>query len=280
MEQKSAIWRMPLIIIVIITLIALGAMTLIMVIPKTKTVVSGDLRVEYTPDRDDFEYNSHLFPVKITTPYGIDSAVMYYGGKDGFEQESLFPVVEDSEWYATTLELPQRGIRIYYYFVIRDLGGSEITLPAKATPEFTSEYNYFKIRAEGHVSRAALYFHILLMLIAIILFIHVLYDALYILNGGSRAQRIYRTTLYAQICFFITGFPLGWLIEKQVLGNYWEGIPFGWDITDSKTLFIFIYWMIPLILSWTKKIGERGFAKWALGGVLFTVAMFLLPHSI
>jgi|GEM_PF-953020 len=280
MEQKKAIWRMPLIVLVLVGLIALGALVLIMVIPKAKTAVSGDLRVEYTRDRDEYEYNTHLFPIKVTTAYGVDSAVMYYGGAKGFEQKPLKPFADNSEWYAATLKFPEKGIAIYYYFVIRDLAGNEVTLPANAKPEFTSARDYFKIRSEGQVSRVGLYFHVLLMLIAILLFIHVLYDALYILNGGSRAQRIYRTTLYAQICFFITGFPLGWMIEKQVLGNYWEGIPFGWDITDSKTLFIFLYWMIPLILYWSKKIGEKGFARWAVGGVIFTVAMFMIPHSV
>jgi len=280
MEQNKAIWRMPLIIMVFIGLLVLGVLVLIMVIPKTRTAVSGDLRVEYTRDRDEYEHYTHLFPVKVITPYGVDSALMYYGGSEGFQPKSLESVEDNSEWYAATLKMPEKGIEIFYYFVIKDLAGNVVTLPAKAVPQFTSAPDYFKIRSEGRVSRVGLYFHVLLMLIAIILFIHVLYDALYILNGGSRAQRIYRTTLYAQICFFITGFPLGWMIEKQVLGNYWEGIPFGWDITDSKTLFIFLYWMIPLILFWSKKIGERGFAKWAIGGVLFTVVMFMIPHSI
>ena len=277
---SNTVWRKPLIIMVLITVIAFGVMVLMMVIPKTKIAASGDLRVEYTPDKDDFEFTSHLFPLKVKSPHGIESVILHYGGEDGFSQKSLHPTPSDTTWYTTSLILPEKGLRTYYYFVVRDLAGNELTLPSKAKPEYTSEYHYFKLRAEGHVWQWALYFHVLLMLFAIVLYIHVLYDALYILNGGHRERRIILTTLYAQICFFITGFPLGWIIEKQVLGNYWEGIPFGWDITDSKTLFIFVFWMIPLILYWLKKIGEKGFARWALGGVLFTMTMFLLPHSL
>jgi hypothetical protein len=282
MEEKGTnnVWRKPLIIIVVIGVIAFGLMVLMMVVPKTKMAVSGDLQVEYTPDKDGYEYTSHLIPIKVIAPAGVERVVLYYGGKEGFRQKELALTADDSTWYVTSLELPEKGIRTYYYFEVSDRAGNKIILPEKATPEYGSEYQYFKLRSEGQVSRPALYFHVLLMLFAIVLFFHVLYDALYILNGGHRERRIVLVTLYAQICFFITGFPLGWIIEKQALGNYWEGIPFGWDITDSKTLFIFLYWMIPLILYWMKKIGERGFAKWAVGGVLFTVAMFLLPHSL
>ena len=80
--------------------------------------------------------------------------------------------------------------------------------------------------------------------------------------------------------FFITGFPIGWMIEKQVLGNYWEGIPFGWDITDSKTLFIFVFWIIPVILRLRRRLSDYGFARWVIAASLFTIAMFLLPHSL
>ncbi len=282
MEENNTtnVWRKPLAIIVLIGVIIFGIMVMLMVAPNTKTAVSGDLRMEYTPDKDGYEFTTHLIPVKVMAPKGVERVVLHYGDEDGFQQKEIFPSADDSTWYVTSMELPEKGVRYYFYFEMVDRAGNQLIFPAEATPQFTSEYNYFKLRSEGQVSRLALFFHVLLMLFAIVLFFHVLYDALYILNGGHREKRIVIVTLYAQICFFITGFPLGWLIEKQVLGNYWEGIPFGWDITDSKTLFIFLYWMIPLVLYRLKKIGERGFAKWALGGVIFTVAMFLLPHSL
>jgi hypothetical protein len=277
---SNTIWRKPLIIVVAITIVVLGAACLFMVIPKTKVATSGNLRVEYTPDRDEFEFSSHLFPIKVIAPSGVDRVVLFYGGKKGFQQRDLVATPVDTTWYVTSLTMPEKGVRIYYYFQVWDWAGNQVTLPKKASPNYTSEYNYFKIRSEGHPWAWALYLHILLMFFALLLFVHILYDAFYILNGGHRTPRIMYMTTHAVVCFFITGFPLGWLIEKQVLGNYWEGIPFGWDITDSKTLFIFIFWMIPLILWWTKKIGEKAFAKWALAGALFTIAMFSIPHSL
>ncbi len=282
MEENNTtnVWRKPLAIIVLIGVIVFGIMVMMMVAPKTKTAVSGDLRMEYTPDKDGYEFTTHLIPVKVIAPKGVERVVLHYGGEGGFRQKVIHPSADDSTWYVTSMELPEKGVRYYFYFEVVDRAGNQLIFPEEAKPQFTSEYHYFKLRSEGQVSRLALFFHVLLMLFAIVLFFHVMYDAIYILNGGHREQRIVMVTLYAQICFFITGFPLGWLIEKQVLGNYWEGIPFGWDITDSKTLFIFLYWMIPLILYWLKKIGERGFAKWAVGGVIFTVVMFLLPHSL
>lgn len=279
-NASNLVWRKPLIIIVVIMIIVLGVAVLFMVIPRTKVATSGNLSVEFTPDNDGYEFTSQLFPLHAVSPSGVDKVVLFYGGKQGSQVKVLMPTPQDSTWFTTSLIMPEKGIRIHYYFQVRDRDGNQIILPKKATPNFTSEYNYFEIRSEGYVWAWALYLHILLMFFAIMLFIHILYDAFYILNGGHREPRIMYMTTHAVVCFFITGFPLGWLIEKQVLGNYWEGIPFGWDITDSKTLFIFIFWVIPLVLWWRKKIGEKGFAKWALAGALFTIAMFLIPHSL
>jgi hypothetical protein len=89
-----------------------------------------------------------------------------------------------------------------------------------------------------------------------------------------------RAVNWGVLTFFITGFPIGWIIEKQVLGNYWEGVPFGWDITDNKTLIIFILWLVFIILQKSKKISPRSYAKWIIINTIITIILFLIPHSI
>ena len=114
---------------------------------------------------------------------------------------------------------------------------------------------------------------------------------------------------------FIGGFPLGFILAYQVNGTPWTGIPFGWDITDNKTLVIFLYWLISLflirgtIMTWFSKgrgkfcplrwlvaiihpsslseqktrhdtISLKKFAKLSIIGAIITVALYLVPHSI
>jgi hypothetical protein len=116
---------------------------------------------------------------------------------------------------------------------------------------------------------------------------------------------------------FIAGFPLGFILAYQVFGTPWTGIPFGWDITDNKTLVIFLFWMISLFLvrgtilnlfshgrgrlcpfRWmialtrpaalsqqTKhkqydSISHQRFAKLAIIGAIITVVLYAVPHSI
>ena len=35
---------------------------------------------------------------------------------------------------------------------------------------------------------------------------------------------------------FLGGMLLGPIVQNFAFGDYWTGIPFGWDLTDNKTL--------------------------------------------
>jgi len=55
-------------------------------------------------------------------------------------------------------------------------------------------------------------------------------------------QRIFgRITL---IILFLGGMIFGPLVQFHAFGEYWTGIPFGWDLTDNKLLVAFIFWLI------------------------------------
>jgi hypothetical protein len=263
--------------------IASGLAFLLMVVMMTasgvKTASDGPLRIEYEPNTDASEHQPHLITPKIESRTGVRSVEVHYTAGRTFTSKPLSRI-PGTAWWATTLPGNERGIRTYYFLTAEDEAGRRVVLPENATDVWTNEYDYFKLRAEGKASRWALIVHVYLMLVAIILFIHGLYYAISVLYGTDRVHAMVWTVYAAVGAFFITGFPIGWMIEKQVLGNYWEGIPFGSDITDSKTLFIFVFWLIPVILRLARRASDRGFAKWVVAGSLFTIVMFLLPHSL
>jgi len=103
---------------------------------------------------------------------------------------------------------------------------------------------------------------------------------MYYLQTGEKDLPMIRSVNAGILSFFITGFPIGCIIEKQVLGNYWEGIPFGTDITDSKTLVILLLWLVFMILQRKGVISNKGYARWVIINAVITIVLFLLPHSL
>jgi len=75
---------------------------------------------------------------------------------------------------------------------------------------------------------------------------------------------------------FVGGLILGAFVQKQAFGAYWTGWPLGWDVTDNKTLIMFIGWLIAcLLLSRTKF--RRSLIVLASA---ITLIVYLIPHSL
>ena len=135
------------------------------------------------------------------------------------------------------------------------------------------------------------------------------------LKNGKGFHRIVKHSGITLGLVFIGGFPLGFLLAYQVFGTPWTGVPFGWDITDNKTLLIFIFWgtllflirgtivksfrsgrgkfcpfrlLLGLIWPPLKKggrplkdtISRRKFARLAVIGSIFSLSLYLIPHSL
>jgi hypothetical protein len=72
------------------------------------------------------------------------------------------------------------------------------------------------------------------------------------------------------------GFVLGPLVQKAAFGQYWTGIPFGYDLTDNKTLIAGVAWVWALI-----RLRGRAPARWSvIAAALATLVVFAIPHSV
>ncbi|PKP19959.1 MAG: hypothetical protein CVU05_10110 [Bacteroidetes bacterium HGW-Bacteroidetes-21] len=85
--------------------------------------------------------------------------------------------------------------------------------------------------------------------------------------------RIY--TFITVLILFIGGMILGPIVQKYAFGEYWTGIPFGWDLTDNKTLFALIAWLIAAIANYRKAS-----PRWTIIAAIITLIIFLIPHSM
>jgi len=72
------------------------------------------------------------------------------------------------------------------------------------------------------------------------------------------------------------GFVLGPIVQKLAFGAYWTGIPWGYDLTDNKTLIAVVSW-IPAAVQLFRKQDARLMIVLA---AVVTMTVFAIPHSV
>jgi hypothetical protein len=74
----------------------------------------------------------------------------------------------------------------------------------------------------------------------------------------------------------VGGFVLGPWMQHQAFGEWWTGVPFGFDLTDNKTLIAIAAWAIA---AWLVRSGSPARVAVALAA-LVTLIVFAIPHSV
>jgi hypothetical protein len=69
---------------------------------------------------------------------------------------------------------------------------------------------------------------------------------------------------------------LGPLVQKYAFGALWTGFPFGYDLTDNKTLIAFLGW----IAAWIAGRKGKPARGWVLGASILLLVVYLIPHSL
>jgi hypothetical protein len=239
----------------------------------------------------------------IKLHYTIDS--------ENYRFVNMIPTGEPFEFEADIPGQPV-GTNITYYFSVTDREG-HISQAPKYAPYST--FSFSVIPYKGDASAAILWLHVFIIVGAIFFVIASgLYSIRYLRTGVGLNKSVQMAGI-ATGMIFVGGFPLGFILAYQVFGTPWTGIPFGWDITDNKTLVIFIFWGLSLflvrgtIMNWfahgkgrkcpfrwligvTKKsalseekkrkntISHNKFAKLSIIGAILTVSLYLIPHSL
>ncbi len=144
-----------------------------------------------------------------------------------------------------------------------------IKLNKENETKFIEQKQPVVIRFKGAVPTYILAPHIFFMFLAM-LFASI--TAIYVIAKDNKNSRKYGyLTLLA---LFIGGMILGPVVQKYAFSEFWTGIPFGWDLTDNKTLIAFAAWAIAGILNIKK---QRPIAF--LIATLVLYAIYTIPHS-
>ncbi|NMB71620.1 MAG: hypothetical protein GYA22_05675 [Bacteroidales bacterium] len=144
-----------------------------------------------------------------------------------------------------------------------------ILLTASGQPNFSVSGGPVIIRFKGAVPPWVLIPHIFLMFFS--MWISNL-AGLFALNR----KRPFRPAMVAtMVLLFAGGLIMGPIVQKYAFGAFWTGFPFGYDLTDNKTLIAFIFW----IIAWAgnRKKERRGLVVLA---AVVQILVFSIPHSL
>jgi hypothetical protein len=72
------------------------------------------------------------------------------------------------------------------------------------------------------------------------------------------------------------GLVLGPIVQKLAFGAYWTGVPWGYDLTDNKTLIAGAAWILAAI----QLRGGRQARVAVVVATVVTMAVFAIPHSV
>jgi hypothetical protein len=98
------------------------------------------------------------------------------------------------------------------------------------------------------------------------------------LSGLLAAFRIPSYRKYTFLTFgflFVGGMILGPVVQLYAFGDLWTGVPFGWDLTDNKTLIAFLFW-VPAVVMNLKK--QR--PVYTLIASIVLLLVYSIPHSM
>ncbi len=126
------------------------------------------------------------------------------------------------------------------------------------------------IRFKGNVPAWALIPHIFLMFAAMLISTRAGLEAL-LRDGRPRNYALWATAL-----LILGGMVMGPIVQKYAFGSFWTGVPFGWDLTDNKTLIALIGWIIAVITG----MKGRSARAYVVGAAILLLLIFSIPHSI
>jgi hypothetical protein len=127
------------------------------------------------------------------------------------------------------------------------------------------------LRFHGPVPAPVLIAHIAVMFLAMLVGVRAAFAAA--LATGEE----YRLTLITLAGLTLGGLVLGPITQEYAFGAYWTGVPFGWDLTDNKTLVMWIGWVVAAAATARRWRAARGVV---IAAAALMLAVYVIPHSV
>ena len=212
-----------------------------MAIPDT----SIKAKLFYKRFRSNEEYEVTSFIYKV---YPVNSPLM----------NKVFKITEEKGFFAQIPMQPAAG-KLQYYVELTDSNGTHTLFRDEPVV----------IRFKGTVPGYVLAPHVLLMFVAM------LFSTLAGLMSIVKYPQYKKYAVWTLVLLFFGGMILGPLVQKYAFGELWTGVPFGWDLTDNKTLIAFLFWILAVVMNRKK---ER--PLYTALAALVLLLVYSIPHSM
>jgi hypothetical protein len=191
------------------------------------------------------EYKTKEFSYKVLP---VDSYIM----------NKFFKITEEKGFFAEVPQQPAAG-KIQYFFEITD---------SKGTRTFFKD-EPIVLRFKGGVPEFILIPHILFMFLAM------LFSTLAGLMSVIKYPLYKKYSNWTLVLFIAGGMVLGPVVQYYAFGDLWTGVPFGWDLTDNKTLIALIFWILAVYMN--RKSDKPVYTMLAS---FILLLVFSIPHSL
>jgi hypothetical protein len=203
--------------------------------------------------------------VTVPQPQGVDEGRLYvkrYPTDDPFAPTPL--VAEEGELLGVLPLEPAAGK--LEYFVVLEAPEGRVRVPAEGTAI---------LRYKDPVPGFILVPHILLMFFAMLIGVRTALGALVHPVG-------LRTLAWTTLGLMTAGgMILGPIVQKYAFGAYWTGWPLGTDLTDNKTLAMWLAWIAAALVLWKRPIPRDWLGRGTvLLAAVVMMVVYLIPHSV
>lgn len=226
------------------------------------------IRGEFEPGNQKYNYKlprSHEgpggMPVNLVIRDTSYSAVVMYKKFKIQEDWKHIPMRRRGDTLMAELPHQPPAGKLEYFVKIKN-NGDQWNIPEKNTAV---------TRFKGAVPAGFLRPHVLFMFLAMFM------SNLSALEAIAKGKRILTYTLFTSAFLFLGGMILGPIVQKFAFGAFWTGVPFGWDLTDNKTLLAMIGWGIALFQVWRGQPVQKRW--WVIAAAVILLLVYTIPHS-
>jgi hypothetical protein len=205
------------------------------------------------------------FLVSVPAPEGTSGLVRWRRFPTSEPFQDLAMRREGGALVALLPSQPPAG-KLEYALVLRDRGGREAGIPADGP---------LVMRFKGDVPAGVLVPHVVAMFFGMMIGLRA---ALAAALGRPEARRYAWVTV---VLIGIGGLVLGPIVQKDAFGAYWTGWPWGEDLTDNKTLFMWLAWVAAVAVLSRRRDPRDRLARAAVAvAAAATIGVYVIPHSL
>ncbi len=228
------------------------------------------------PLRGSIQIEEHTATYKLTRSHGGEGdqivefqmpdksyqATLFYKRYKTPDEWTLFKMWRDGNYLRGQLPHQPPAGKLEYYIIVHK-AQQKWTIPPDQT---------VVTRFKGAVPISVLIPHVLFMFIAMLL------SNLTALEAFAKTKAVFIYTIMTTFFLVIGGMILGPIVQNHAFGAYWTGVPFGWDLTDNKTLLAVVGWLIASIVM--LKYQTKTVSRWIVIGAAFILLLvYSIPHS-